>query len=158
MLYYAHVYSHLSYMSMVWPKTTAAELDQIQTLQNRCVKIITRKPHLTDTITLYDKDHLPVSIICNYQSLLNVFKIKHNMIKNNITTQQAHSIHTYPTRRKSDFYLEKPNSKLMENDFYYNAFRLFNELPDDIKRLPTISTFKIKIKEILLENWKNSYN
>lgn len=155
MLYYAHIYSHLSYMSMSWANTTTTELKGVQILQNKAIKLITRKPHLTETKTLYNEERIPVSVLNSYQTLIHVFKIKHNMTKNNITVPQGHSNHDYPTRRKSDFYLNKPNTNLNMNDFYYRGFKLFNELPDAIKRTNNISSFKDSIRKYLVAQWKS---
>lgn len=158
LLYFAHIYSHLSYMNMVWSNANCFDINQLQTLQNKCVKIITTKHPLTSTTTLYDEDHLPVSALNDYQSLINVFKIKHNMIKNNINMDQGHNKHSHSTRRKSDFYLQKPNTRKMETDFYFKAFKLFNELSTEIKKTTTLSSFKTKIRKIIIQNWIINYH
>ena len=62
-LYFGLAHGHLMNMVSVWSNAPIAYLKRLQTLQNRILKIIYRKPILTPTVTLFSEhveDILPI--------------------------------------------------------------------------------------------------
>ena len=78
--YFAHIHSHLTYVITSWGRACKSKLKKLQTIQNRCLKIIFKLPLLYSSNRLYsDSPHniLPVIGLCDEQTLLLVHKVLH---------------------------------------------------------------------------------
>lgn len=81
MFYFAHVHSHLNYLIIAWGRACKSKLKKLQTLQNRCIKIIYNLPWLFSSVRLYtDFPHkiLPIQGMCDEQTLLLIHNMLHN--------------------------------------------------------------------------------
>jgi len=82
-LYYAHVQSHLIYMSTIWSGISQGLMKSLEVLQRKALRIVLRKSWFAGKDVLYNIKLLPVSVICDTNCCLQVFKIASNLIKNN---------------------------------------------------------------------------
>ena len=98
-LYYAYVYSHISYMCIVWGRAPKSYIRPLFTLQLRIIKTmlnIDRRTHTRELISHYKL--FPPQLICYLQACVYAFKC----IKYNIPAVFEHSVnkvHSYNSRK-----------------------------------------------------------
>ena len=68
------------------------------------------------------------------------------------------NIHTYPTRRSSDFHLENPRTILAQKSVRHHGPDIWNTLPCSIRQCPTLSNFKVLLKKHLLLTYNGWWN
>jgi hypothetical protein len=66
---------------------------------------------------------------------------------------QASQIHRYNTRNCSDFAIHTCNTQLGSANFYIRALVSYNKLPNTIRNLRSISSFKLKLREFVFNDF-----
>ena len=100
-VYYAIFYSHLSYGCSVWSLTTKFNLDKINILQKKCIRIINFAPFNSHTLKLFANNKLiKLENIITSTSLKLVFDFKINILPLELMSlfQQAREIRNHGTR------------------------------------------------------------
>lgn len=154
-LYYAHIYSHLIFLIPLWGYTSSDNLNRLFVLQKWCLRIIRIKPRLTPSVSLFSLKVLPLPLVNDYHLLLLAFKVKHNLIKNNISLNYVSNVHAHGTRHSlsGNFYVVSHQTNYGAADFYRRGLIKYNELPDVLKKIRTLNVFKNRIREYLFENF-----
>ena len=134
-LYYAHIHSHLTYLSNVWGCTSGYKIMQLQRVQNMAIKNLLKLPFLTSTKLLYENTNiLPVNIICKYNLILLTRNLLEGKSIINTKFKYNEEIHEHNTRIAKNIHLPQASSaKYGTNSLKYNAFKTFNALPSSIK-------------------------
>lgn len=149
--YYAHIHSLLQYIITVWGRACKSRLMRLQVLQNRCLKIIFRLPHLYPTFDLYanlSHNILPLLGLCELQTLHMVHKIRHNSrTHSNIVLNTIPQTRT--TRQAGNLALIRAASNQGQRRFSYVGPLKYNALPNDLKLIINSNLFKFKIKKYL---------
>lgn len=150
-LYFGLAHSHLMNMVSLWGNAPATSLKRLQTLQNRILKIIYRKPILTPTVTLFSehvKDVLPVKgmqilVICKFvkQSL-------QGSIHRNVLFPQQSGIENNRDSYKLSRVRAFTGWGLQRISFQGPTF--FNSLPPQIRQIQGIPRFVHELKSYLL--------
>lgn len=148
-IYNSYVMSHLLYLNPIWTSATQTNLNQIRILQNKIIRVIHGFSRLHPTRELYDATVLSFDKISEYQLLLLVYKIKHGYIKHNFETTYQRDIHGYDTRRRSYIVIPPSRTNTGQNGILSRGYRMFNQLPSEVKNLLTVSSFKSKVLELL---------
>ena len=65
------------------------------------------------------------------------------------------NVHSYNTRQSSHFHLHKITSSLVTKSVSHHGALLWNSLNNDIKSVKTLTAFKRKLKNVLLNNYGN---
>jgi hypothetical protein len=141
-IYNAFVLSRILYLNPIWNCAPQIKLKELKIVQNKVIKAITNRPYLTPTSSLYDRKTLPLEIINRFQTIFYIFKIKHNLVKQNFDLATVRSIHQYPTRQANDFFIDTFSTNRGRYNVITKGLTLFNSLPIGIKLEPTISVFK----------------
>lgn len=152
-LYFGHIYSHLIFLNPLWSAANANDLDELFIIQKKALKAIHKKDLRTPTNELFTEKILPLPVINDYHLLILAFKIKHNLIKNNVQIRYIRDLHTRETRRQNDFYIYPYETKFGYADFYCRGLVKYNELNENLKRIQTISIFKTRLKEYLYSEY-----
>src|SRR5436190_20693090 len=76
-----------------------------------------------------------------YHTLIFVFKNQ-----NLFSTPE----HNYPTRHRNNILIDKFRLSLFKNSLFYYGPKFFNSLPQSIKSLSSINTFKKRVKSHLV--------
>jgi hypothetical protein len=153
-LYFSHVYSHLIFMNPIWSVAAEGTTNKLFVLQKKALRFIQFKDRLSPSIDLFSQKILPLSLINDFHLLVLAFKIKHNMIKNNVTLQYVRDIHNYGTRQSNNFYVYTHETRYGEADFYKRGLIKFNELRDNLKSIPSLGNFKNEVREYLFREYK----
>jgi hypothetical protein len=150
-LYYAHVQSHLIYMSTIWSSISQGLMKSLEVLQRKALRVVLGKSWFAGKDVLYNIKLLPVSVICDVNCCLQVFKISSNLIKNNINISLASDLHNHGTRNRNDFSIMQCRTIQGAQNFYVRAFKSYNNLPQQIKRFHSLSLIKSRLKEHFYE-------
>ena len=119
------------------------ELDKIESIQKRVLKIILRKPKLFPTEKLYQE-----------ADVLKPTETYHNVILQ-LTHKNRHTIRqqnfTYETRlaQSAPLRQHRPNFTQSERTAVFLGPRLYNSLPLDIRNIHSPALFKKKIRPLL---------
>lgn len=152
--YFAHVHSCLNYLIIAWGRACKSSLKKLQTLQNRCLKIIFKKPVLFPTLQLYsDNAHniLPINGLCDLQTIIFVNDTLYN---NNFhhSIQLPSTDHGYPTRNANNLRVSRAYTISGQKRISVIGPKKYNALPIELKQITNRSTFKLKLKLYLKEN------
>jgi dimeric dUTPase (all-alpha-NTP-PPase superfamily) len=152
-LYYAYIYCHLIFMSPLWGNADTDSINRLFVLQKKAIKIIENRHRLAPSNTLFSEELLPLPVLIDYNLLILAFKIKNNLIKNNVVIQYVEDIHRYNTRQRGDFYVYSYQTRYGYADFYKRGLIKYNELPSSIKCFHSLSLFKRRLREHLFFNF-----
>lgn len=146
--YYSCIHSHLLYLIIVWGHASKSNLQKIQVLQNRCLKIIFHLPQLFSTVQLYSNvshNILPLRGLCKLQTCLFMYDIlkKTNMHQNLSFTV---SNHEHNTRYANNLLRSRASTCLGQMRISFYGPSEYNALPESLKTLNNRSLFKSSLK------------
>jgi len=149
MVYYAYIYSHLTYGVIFWGCSQTSEV--VFKTQKSIIRTMLHKNQATPSKPLFIQlNILPLPCIYILHTLLF---IKNNIHKFNV----LNSYHHYPTRNNLLLYPPHKTSAFEKNPSYQGV-RLFNKLPPQIRNISCSKQFKTKLMEFLFENMFYSIN
>lgn len=158
--YFAYIHSQLNYLISVWGRTASSHLVKLQTLQNRCLKIIFNKPLLYSTLTLYsDACHsvLPLTNLCDIQTTLFVHDVINNP-KFHHTIQLITTNSSRSTRQRNNLQRIRAHTTRGQNRLSFIGPTLYNLLPDNLKLLENRSIFNARIKQHYKQKLNETFN
>lgn len=152
-IYYAFINSKYQYGIAIWGTACRTFLKDVQTQQNRCIKAIFRLPFLYPTFDLYASQQHSILPI------LGMFKLKVSVLMYKIETGQLHhnwrftrAVHQHFTRQAGDFQQERFRTEIGRRRFTNLGADIYNQVPDLIKNLPELTSFKSRLKYHLKEH------
>ena len=156
-----HILSRLDYCNVLYyalPKNIQKKLQRVQNRAARLIKGIKKRERITPV--LIELHWLPIRARIEFKILTLTYKaLKYNepkylrsMLQ---TTDSEAGVNTRNTNATNRLFQPYTNSKYGERAFKYNAPRLFNKLPLEIRTSPNIEQFKKKLKTHL---FKKSYD
>jgi len=152
-LYLSLVYPHLCYGVEVWGNSCKTELARLTKLQLRCVKLIDNRPPATNNPFVSNR-LLCFKDVYKYFNLVRFFKYfvleQNSYFRDSFLTQSIS--HPYQTRGRenSNFNIPLIKSSKLYNSFMYNAFILWNRLPNYIKNFSTLKNFKLELRNLMI--------
>jgi Reverse transcriptase (RNA-dependent DNA polymerase) len=153
-IFYAHVYSHVLYMNVVWTTACQFRMDTISRLVNKGIRAVFYEDYKNDsthTIDLFNKHKiLTVKNLAKYETVSMVYKIKHNLIKHDITLETNEGAHNYELRNNRDFRLEKIWNNYGRFSISHHGVDLYNKLPTECKNAHSFNDFRKKVKDYFL--------
>jgi hypothetical protein len=155
-IYYAHIFSHLTYLNPIWSGASESRLSVLRVLQNKAIKIIKKYPWRHPSIDLYSPNILPLSVLSEFNLLLTIFRIRVGMLKTVSLLTEVSQVHSHGTRSSSNsnLYVNFARTRLGQTNVFFRGQVLFNELPANIKNAESISTFKNYIRLMLFERYE----
>ena len=158
MLYYAQIYSHLSYGLILWGNMVSnTQLTTIQKLQNQAIRLV---------------DSSQQNIECSYKNLgimklyeaikMENCKMMHKLEHHNLPGKlpllflsdnkgkSLQKTHKYNTRTKNIPKLPKTQTKLYSNSFLTKCITDYQTIPKEIREIPNRKLFTKKYKFITL--------
>ncbi|CRK87125.1 CLUMA_CG000913, isoform A [Clunio marinus] len=154
-LYFTNIYSHLIFMNPLWSVATLSLQNSLFVIQKKCLRFIQMKHRLSPSRSLFSERILPLPVLNDYHLLILAFKIKNNLLKNNIEINYVNEIHRYGTRQVGNFHIIKYETRYGKADFYRRGLIKFNEMPNELKRLRSLTLFKKHLREYLFETFES---
>ena len=144
--YYNHVYPYLTYNILVWGGTYRTHLEPIIVQQKRAIRIIKDLPFLSHTNEHFKNlGILKFLDLYKFQALLYMYQFK--------DSPQFARTHDLNTRYSSNLVSSFNRLDLCQHSVTFTGPTFWNELPDHLKQLNTISKFKYAVKEYLLSKY-----
>ena len=142
--YHAKVESLLRYGIVFWGVSTFA--DKVFISQKRIVRYLTGSKRTDSCRDIFKKlNILTLPCLFLYEIGKFIFQNKTNLVSNK-------NHHEYDTRRKNEFGTPYCRSNCAKNSPMVIGIKIFNKLPAKIKNCGTLNSFKIKFKNMLLNN------
>lgn len=148
-IYNSFIVPHLNYMNCIWGSASVSQLNGLTVLQNKVIKTIKKLPVLFSTIDLYSESLLSLNDLYEYNILLLIYKMKNGHIKCNIPLLQAQHIHSFDTRNRDHYIVERARTRLAVRNVFFSGIIKFNALPSELKSEENIITFKKKLRRFV---------
>ena len=144
-LYFAFAFSKICYGIEVYGNTSKHNLNKIQTLQNKILKILYNRDWFTPTNILHKELRLlKITDIQKLSTAKFVYKQRKNELPEifNDYFKSRNQIHSINTRHANHLHLIKVKSKFGSNTMKYRGVKVYNELPNNIINSSTTKSFK----------------
>lgn len=152
-VYYAHIHSHLTYMASVWGASANSRLEILQRLQNKALRYIFWHDYRyggLSTEDLYRKFNiLKVTDIVRYEQIMNIYRIKNQLIRVNFTLPSNLERHEHNTRRRSLLQIPRSRTNYSRNSLFHEGVNQFNRLPAQLRHCGNLLQFKRLLKQHL---------
>ena len=154
--YHATIISKLDYCNSLLYGVPQHLIRRLQRVQNSAARLVSgtrRREHITPT--LYILHWLPVQYRVKYKVLLYAYKALHDRAPGYLCELVEKKRHRRDLRSASKHHLEVPRPRTAtygDRSFRVGAARLWNELPEDIKTIGSIPSFKRQLKTHLFKD------
>lgn len=145
--FHAHIQSHIHFCAFILLHARAIDIERIQRLQNKSLKIIYDLPDLFPTLDLFKQtatNILPVNGII-YSSAIIMAK-KSLLSKDNFLPP----VQKMRSQRTLDLKLAPAKKKTLKDDITHTGVKLYNQLPIALKQESNLDTFKSELKQFIL--------
>ena len=146
-IYFAHFQSHLDYGLPVWGHALKSHVKPILKSQKKAVRLINfQSPYSSNLGTLFTENKILTLKKClAYKTSQLIWKAWKNTLPSNI--QQLF-------KKLENLKLFKPSRRinLTQNCTSYAGVKMWNNIPSQIRNIPSYLLFKAKIKEYLLRS------
>jgi hypothetical protein len=142
---YTSIYSILSYGIIFW--ANCSDSNKIFKRQKRAIRIITLSKNKESCREIFKKlNILPLYSQYILSILIHIIQNKHCYV----TNQEIHNI---GTRYETSLHPPISNTNKYQKGLYYSGIKIFNHLPENIKKLSSnILLFRSALKGFLYEN------
>ena len=155
----ALVISKLLYCSSVWSNTSSVNLKKLQAVQNFACRIITNtKKYDHITSVLQKLGWLPIEQLLLFKDTIMAYKGINNLAPNYLCNKfrKRSELHDHPMRHQDLLNTPFYRTAAGQRTFQYRGTKLWNNLESELKNIPTISSFKKKLKFKFLETFYSS--
>jgi hypothetical protein len=145
-VYKTLIQPYFDYCSQVWGCLGITLQNQLQRLQNRAARIITKRGYEFRSVDILKELDLPnLSLRRNNQLCTTMYQVNNNMVPDYLIDlfTKTSTLHNYQTRQAEfNFALPKPNTNFCKKSFSYRGAVAWNDLLPNIKNMGSLSTFK----------------
>ena len=158
MVYYAHIYSHLSYCIRIWGNMISkAQIKQLQTEQNKCAKLI--KPYSLTNEIFKEYGLAKIEQIIQIENCKLGYNIDKKLVPTalyKVITEDSKGktlikTHTYGTRNKAMPNIPRVGTNKYKTSFLNKGIKEFCGLPQELKNIENWPKFKSKLKYHLIQ-------
>ena len=141
LLYQSLLESHLTYLIPVWGRANDQAIKRLQVLQNRALRNVYNLDRLINRVRMYThmvESCLPIRSLFYLNSATLVYNITHLYTHSNIKFNRV------GTRSRQRDNLRPLKSRTLYGSKSFQSFgpKIFNDIPEDIKRLSHVHGFK----------------
>ena len=144
------------YCNIIWGNCSITKINSLLRLQKRAIRIITNSAYLSHTESLfYRLKSLRIQDIHSLQVGIFMYKYTQNQLPvvfHNIFNLNS-NVHTYPTRRSSDYHLQNPRIILAQRSIRHHGPDIWNSLPPHLKQCSSLYSFKASFKKYLISKY-----
>ena len=159
MLYYALVYPHLQYSIIDWGCACKTHLAPLQVIQNKILRCISHTKIKQSVSPKYKQMKiLKLYDIHKMELAKFMFKLKNQLLPENFNPLfvSVSAIHKYNIRinQSDNKFLPRERTLFGQQKLEYKGVKIWNNLPNCIKYIPTLSKFSHSLKETILESYQ----
>ena len=155
-LYHTLVLSHFSYGITGWSSASDSHKSKLHIMQKRALRAISNSNFRSHSNPLFiNYNQLKVFDLCN----LNIGSFMYNYCNNllpsafNNLFNTNDDYHTYNTRNASDFKYPKIRTELGRKSISYQGVKIWNDIPNHIKKSKNIGSFRHSYKNVLISQY-----
>ena len=156
-IYNALILPYINYCNIIWGNCSMTKLDHIFLLQKKAVRICTKSSYLSHTDPLFNRLRMfKVYDINTLQIAIFMFKYHYEMLPPVFTNLFSYNnnLHSYPTRTCNNIHLNNPRILLAHKALrHHGPDILWNTLPNSLKQITLLTSFKRSLKETLLNQY-----
>ena len=156
-IYYAHIYSHLTYGLTIWGSMITKKLEKtLHKIQTDCLKIMCNKENTTTQNELYlDVGILPFPLLVQQELIKLGYKLCKKLLPNPINTiykKDGSTSHKYDTRRKEIPIIRKHTDTHFNKSFLCKSLTHYSKLPGITREIDHFGKFKKELKKYLINS------
>ena len=153
-IYYTMIYSRIKYGSIITGQTTNENLNKIQTLQNKLLKVLYYKSYRYSTNNLHNElSILKYNDLINQEILSFVYKYVHSELPSVFSGYFSHRhelVEMIEEQRKRRFILPRYKTDMGKSTIQYVGSKIFNEKAPLLKLNISINTFRKHINKMYM--------
>jgi hypothetical protein len=154
-LYFALIYPQLTYAVELYGNAADSNIHKLQILQNKLLRILQFEGRRCPLQKLYINynthkihDLHEINLLCLCHKIINHPLELPNIYQNYLL--HHYNIHSHDTRHKNDIFPHHVTTNYGIKDFRFKSHQLWNKLPEEIKKIGSISEFRNTIKKFYL--------
>lgn len=151
-VYKSIIAPHFDYCSTILFLCTENDIQRLQKMQNKAMRVILYCDKRTHIRTMLDAlQWMSVKQRIYLHSMIFIYKLVNNMLPNYLNEGLILSseMHNYNNRDKTNFRLPLLKKTCSQNCLYYKGIKFFNELPLEIKKSNSIKTFRKRCADFI---------
>jgi len=156
-IYKSIVAPHFDYCSTIFLSIGETELDLLQKAQNRAMRAIIRCSKFTPIKQMLNALYfvnVRQRIVLNTLIFVHKMKLKLSPSYLAESLKLVGEIHTYNTRQRGNIHITKRNQTTSQHTLMYSGFKIYNELPKNIKSIDNVNTFRREAKKYVKEMYE----
>lgn len=156
LIYKTIISPHVDYCASMLFMCNKTEMDKLQKVQNRCLRVILRCNRRTSIkLMLNTLCLLSIKQRIFYNTLVLIFKITNNLLPEYLKQKIKYNyeVATRSLRRQSQLNVPNLRKEKTRRSIFYNGIKLFNELPSQIRKSEKLNEFKRKCVKYVKENF-----
>lgn len=153
-IYNALIKPNINYLIEVWGSTFKTTLQNLQTAQNKCIKVLFNYGYFTPTSKVYKNTKLMnIKQLYTFNICVLIHKILNNKIHSEITFPKNNEIQKILLRNRDHIVLSKPRTNYGKSSVLFEGAQIYNKLPKTIKQAQSIARFKKDLKDYVFTNY-----
>jgi len=157
-LYNTLVFPYLNYCAIIWADKNNSHLHTLFLMQKKIIRTCTNSLWLAHTDPLFHSlSTLKIHDLYTFQAAQFMYNYIHNQLPPHIIDNDYfvpnNDIHTHNTRRSDDLHVRQTNTKLAEHILRIQGALLWNSLNQHLKISPSITVFKRRLKDMLIDTY-----
>ena len=139
------VYPYLTYCSTIWSGTTKSNLNRLEVLQKRAVRIIAMTNARTRTSPIFARlNLLKLNDIFTLNIATFTYRCRNSLLPSCFEDFYIinQSVHNYNTRHATDIRTDHVRTSQYKRSLKYRSASIWNNLPENIKFCTTVASFR----------------
>lgn len=156
LLYKSLISPHIDYCSTLLFNLPAFRVQELQCIQNRCMRnILSCNRYTPIYLMLQILNLMSVKNRVMYNTMIFLYKTKNRLLPGYLFNKLvfASDIHTYNTRGANNFNVNISRTSQMQQAVFAGGLVRFNALPADVKNAVSIKTFKRLLFRYIFEHF-----
>lgn len=154
-IYNSIILPHFDFCSTLYINCKKEQVNAMQVLQNRAMRIILDCEFGTHTdYMLNELKWMSINQRLHYNVLVYVFKIKNKLTPEYLCKKLEYNrdFHNRNTRNREELRLPNIKTEFARKTIFYNGIKMFNQLPSEIRKQTQLNMFKKMVKNFVMEN------
>ena len=145
----ALVIPYFNYCGAVWGNINKGLADKLQKMQNRAARILTFSNYdVCSSVLLDELGWERLEYVRLKQLAVTMYKIHNNLSPSYLRRifTNTSNVHSHNLRNSElNYYVSRPRTESAKGSLHYRGSVLWNKIPSEIRKLPSLNVFKTSI-------------